>query len=154
MTLRLYPINGKRDLFLRALHLFFAGLYAFVLPFICWGAQATPGHPHARAHFVFVEPSLSAPGGDEAAADEAIVHADMNYHGAHAMAQATAKPDKSPRQPVGRATPSMIGVTILLLIGGAAIRVPCNSEGPGFCYWFAPLAAIPFTDLIPTPPPR
>jgi len=40
----------------KALHLFYAGLYAFVLPLICWGAQATPGHPHLRAHFVFAEP--------------------------------------------------------------------------------------------------
>lgn len=29
---------------------------ALVLPFICWGALANPGHPHAGAHFVFAAP--------------------------------------------------------------------------------------------------
>ncbi|MBI1299027.1 hypothetical protein GC175_29200 [bacterium] len=36
--------------------LFFAALFAFVFPFICWGALADPGHLHTHAHFVFVEP--------------------------------------------------------------------------------------------------
>lgn len=39
-------------------HLGLACFYAFVLPFICFGALATPGHPHARPHFVFTDPPL------------------------------------------------------------------------------------------------
>lgn len=41
-----------------ALLLFFVGLFAFVFPFLCWGALADPSHPHAHAHFVFVDPPL------------------------------------------------------------------------------------------------
>ena len=156
--------NNQPSAWTKALHLFYAGLYAFVLPFICWGAQATPGHPHARAHFVFVEPNRSDHRAAETATDqaaatetaeaEAITHADMAHHDAHPMAPTPAKPTKSPDQPVGRATPSMLGVTILLLIGGAAIQLPGNRAAPSFCDWIAPLAAAPFTALIPTPPPR
>lgn len=36
-----------------------ACFFVFVLPFICWGAVATPGHPHARPHFVFTAPELT-----------------------------------------------------------------------------------------------
>lgn len=36
--------------------LFFAALFAFVFPFICWGALADPSHLHVHAHFVFAEP--------------------------------------------------------------------------------------------------
>lgn len=39
-----------------ALLLFFAALFAFVFPFICWGTLADPGHLHTHAHFVFAEP--------------------------------------------------------------------------------------------------
>ena len=38
------------------LHLLMAGYYAVLLPFICWGALGTPGHPHSRPHFVFAPP--------------------------------------------------------------------------------------------------
>lgn len=40
----------------RTLHWGMAGLFAFALPFICWGVTATPGHPHAGPHFVFAAP--------------------------------------------------------------------------------------------------
>ena len=35
-------------------------LFAFVLPFICWGAYGTSGHPHQTSHFVFAFPSVTA----------------------------------------------------------------------------------------------
>ena len=31
-------------------------LLGTVLPFICWGAWAQPGHPHGGPHFVFADP--------------------------------------------------------------------------------------------------
>ena len=31
--------------------------WALVLPFLCWGAWATPGHPHPRPHLVFFAPA-------------------------------------------------------------------------------------------------
>ncbi|MCB0066739.1 MAG: hypothetical protein KDD77_06300, partial [Caldilineaceae bacterium] len=46
---------------LPVLHLLMAGLFGLVLPFICWGAEITPGHPHSRAHFVFMAPTLVRP---------------------------------------------------------------------------------------------
>ena len=142
--------NNQPSAWTKALHLFYAGLYAFVLPFICWGAQATPGHPHARAHFVFVEPILSEQRAADRAATAAIAHDGTADHGAHT----TPQPAESQPRPAGRATPSMLGVTILLLIGGQAMLFPFSLAGPGFCYWVAALAAIPFIALIPTPPPR
>lgn len=42
MCMAVLPTKIIRNRWLRTLHLFFAGLFAFVLPFICWGAQATP----------------------------------------------------------------------------------------------------------------
>lgn len=47
-------------LIVRAQAVFFAGLFALVLPFICWGAWAQPCHPHSRPHFVFLPPVLTA----------------------------------------------------------------------------------------------
>lgn len=42
------------------LHLSLVGVFAFVLPLICWGALATPGHPHGLPHFVFLAPQSNA----------------------------------------------------------------------------------------------
>lgn len=35
----------------------YALFWGFGLPFICFGAIAEPGHPHALPHFVFAEPT-------------------------------------------------------------------------------------------------
>lgn len=35
---------------------FYAALFGLVLPLICWGALAEPGHPHRFRHFVFAAP--------------------------------------------------------------------------------------------------
>jgi hypothetical protein len=88
------------------LNLFFIGLFGLVLPFICWGVQATPGHPHARAHFVFLAP-------------EEHVHGSAPHdHGAAAL-------------PPGKATPSLLAISILLLVVLAAIW-PTRADAPGF----------------------
>lgn len=149
-----FPIYRVRRQFLRTLHLFYAGLFALVLPFICWGAQGTPGHPHDRAHFVFVDPVLSTHidtgVGKSISAPQ---HVDIQ-HNAHAMAHTSPQPPKSQPKPAGRSAPSMLGITLLLLVGIYASLLPLNVEGPGFYYWFAPPNAPPFSLSIPTPPPR
>jgi hypothetical protein len=40
--------------------LLFVAYWALILPFICWGSWAQVGHPHARPHFVFALPQLTA----------------------------------------------------------------------------------------------
>lgn len=39
-----------------ALSSFYAALFAFVLPFVCFGKLAEPDHPHRFPHLVFVDP--------------------------------------------------------------------------------------------------
>ena len=72
-----------------------------------WGRPpATPGHPHARAHFVFLAP-------EEHAHDSA-----PHDHGAAAL-------------PPGKATPSLLAISILLLVVLAAVW-PARTDAPGF----------------------
>ena len=109
---------------LRTLHCVYAGLFAFVLPLICWGAQATPGHPHARAHFVFVVPPLQANAALPPPVDADLATSDVSHHNspdsartAHHAAQEAAE------KPVGRSVPSMLGFSLLLLIGLAVAGI-------------------------------
>ena len=113
------------------LNLFFAGILGLVLPFICWGAQATPGHPHARAHFVFWPPEMALAG---------HAHSD-----AHLSADA--------ELPSGQATPSVLAIFLLLLITLIVVFAP-RDDIPGFTRWQPALYArwiVPHRDL---PPPR
>ena len=154
MRTTVWPTHKRRKQLLRALHLFYAGLFAFVLPLICWGAQGTPGHPHARAHFVFVDPILSGHTDGKATESASLSHSEMGHHGEHAMDHADPSAPEPQQKPAGRSTPSMAGVTMLTLVGGDAAVLPFNAAGPGFCCWFAAPDALPFAALIPTPPPR
>ena len=140
------PGSNQPSAWTKALHLFYAGLFALVLPLICWGAQATPGHPHARAHFVFVDPILVGDGRTTAA--ELPPHTDGAAHHAHPHSLPSSK------LPTGRATPSMLGITLLTLVGMGAVVAPFWNTGPSFSYWLAPLWVMPLTIVIPTPPPR
>ena len=138
------PGSNQPSAWTKALHLFYAGLFALVLPLICWGAQATPGHPHARAHFVFVDPILVG----EAHANVADLppHTDGAAHHAH--------PLPSSKLPAGRSTPSMLGITLLTLVVMGAVVGPFWNPSPSFSCWLAPLWVMPLTIVIPTPPPR
>ncbi|MEM7530943.1 MAG: hypothetical protein AAF639_02100 [Chloroflexota bacterium] len=63
----------------RLLLWFYAGLFAFVLPFVCWGAAGHPGHPHTQPHLIFDEPVSLGP--NEPVADVASVNiARLHYH--------------------------------------------------------------------------
>lgn len=128
------------------LHLFYAGLFAFVLPLICWGAQATPGHPHARAHFVFTDPMLVV--------DEPDHTGEHTAHHAQGQHQSHSQPAPSSKMPAGRSTPAMLGIVVLTLIGLGAFVAPLWNPGPRFFCWLAPLWVMPLTIAIPTPPPR
>lgn len=136
-----------RNRWLRTLHLFYAGLFAFVLPFICWGAQATPGHPHARAHFVFVDPPMSV-------MLESATDTQPAAHGTHARDDSSTPLSKPVQMPAGRSIPSALVITLLLLMGTLIAVLPPKSDGPGFFTWFSAPDAVPFYALIPTPPPR
>jgi hypothetical protein len=142
-----FPSKIIHKRWLRGLHLFYAGLFAFVLPFICWGAQATPGHPHARAHFVFVDPPMSV-------MLESITGTKPAAHGAHTPDDGSTPLPTPVQLPAGRSVPSALMITLLLLVGTLIAVLPPKSDGPGFFTWFSIPDAAPFYALIPTPPPR
>ena len=110
------------------LNLFFAGLFGLVLPFLCWGAQATPGHPHARAHFVFLAP--------EEHAHDSVPHD-------HGVAEL----------PPGKATPSLLAIFMLLLIVLAAAW-STHADAPGFPHSLPAPAARWIVLRQELPPPR
>ncbi len=150
-------VIGKRWLYF--LHLFYAGLFAFVLPLICWGAQATPGHPHARAHFVFANPPMHAHDDRTIAGTITDVNQWLTEFGRTTLCTThidkTPLPAAEPTQvPTGRSVPAQMGATLLTLIGLAAFTQPMNADGPGRQCWLAPPSATFVTTLIPTPPPR
>lgn len=145
----------------RALHFFYAGLYAFVLPFICWGAQATPGHPHARPHFVFVDPPGHTHLAEQtkrevqSAAAWLATYANSTICGDHSAVSIPAAPAaETPQQPVGRSAPSQLVVSMLAPLGQLAALLPLQTDGPGCAVWLAATCTNPFCTTIPTPPPR
>ena len=143
----------------KALHLFYAGLYAFVLPFICWGAQATPGHPHARPHFVFVDPpahshlGVQATQAVQSAAEWLATYANTTICGDHSAAQPLPVAEAD-QPPVGRATPAQLVISTLIPLNQATALLPLQVDGPGCAVWLVAACASPFCTPIPTPPPR
>lgn len=119
--------------------LFFVVLFAFVLPFVCWGAQATPGHPHARAHFVFLPP---AP-------------VDQAHHDAQSSAAGAghAHPYADTDLPAGKATPSVLAISLLLLIALAALST-LPDDPPAFVRWQPVLRGRRTAPPRVVPPPR
>ena len=78
-------------------------LLGLVLPFICWGTLATPGHPHQMPHFVFVMPLLH----EEALAATSPVPQHHNPDRGHSEHSPTAPP-------VGRSVPAQLSTAISL----------------------------------------
>jgi hypothetical protein len=78
-------------------------LLGFVLPFICWGTLATPGHPHQMSHFVFLMPLLR----ENALQTMPLVHQSHDYEGAHPV-------DSPTPPPVGRSVPAQLSTAISL----------------------------------------
>ncbi len=83
------------------LHLCLAGIFAFVLPFICWGALATPGHPHGLPHFVFFAPQSTA---------DAATHQHEDAQGDQTV---IANPDGTDDAPVAQSVAPILGVALL-----------------------------------------
>ena len=149
MQIRAYSDRYRLGFWCKFLHLFFAGLYAFVLPTICFGAEATPGHPHARAHFVFVEPLAEVH-------SELAVAPHRDLPGAchsHSADPTPLSEDDSPA-PVGRSVPSQLVLSSLMNIGAVASVLPPNADTTEFPVWLTDIFETSFHALVPTPPPR
>jgi hypothetical protein len=125
------------------LNLFFAGVLGLVLPFVCWGAQATPGHPHARAHFVFWPPEMA--------------------HAGHAHSGALVTPSAAgggsvhlPTDgvlPTGQSTPPLLAIFLLLFMTLVVLCLP-RDDAPGFACWRPALLARQIAPRRDPPPPR
>ena len=84
------------------------------MPFICLGAFAEPGHPHRFPHFVFVDPVLAMPEMMQMTPTQ-----DSPSHSQHAQ-HTKVNDAQAAKQPVGRATSSLMLFSILILAGLAA----------------------------------
>ena len=109
-----------------------------VLPFICWGAWAEPGHPHGGPHFVFADPPATH------------VHT-HTVPGPHAHANPVA--DTGADDVAGQAHPdsTLVMASMLMLIASAVWlmrpRITRMDLTP------APTRRD-YRPRIPTPPPR
>lgn len=137
-------------------------LFALVLPFICWGALAEPGHPHRAPHFVFADPLLAKERETDQNADDALALLALAAHRQHVAAPAGvgAQPEPSAicqhsaDSPVGgRATPTLLLFTILLLVAATEWRLQ-RWERLHFVRWVC--SPLPRLSLCPVllPPPR
>lgn len=107
-------------------------LIGLVMPFICWGAWAHPGHPHPGPHFVFTAPPAANIAEHDAPGDEGSHHAP---------------------EPVGQSTPDTTVITLLLVVAwGLALAWQSPREMSDS---FLRLVGAPQYSLsVPSPPPR
>lgn len=147
-------LGGVNDRLLHSLHLFYAGLLAFVLPFICWGAQATPGHPHPVAHFVFFKPPQAAAmvvtGLDAASYLATFGRVDLCSSGS--TGDFHHRVGETPQLPAGRSAPTLI-ISLLLLVLASAFLLPSMPPRFSCIVWNVPPPRS-LTLAVPTPPPR
>ncbi|MBK8797138.1 MAG: hypothetical protein IPM07_12675 [Anaerolineales bacterium] len=98
-----------------------AGIFGLVMPFVCWGAEATPGHPHGRAHLVFLAPPVvnqhQSLWAGRNAHDVLAAASSAKTIGQHELCTTPSAPSgaTSPMTPVGKSTPLVLAVTLLLL---------------------------------------
>jgi hypothetical protein len=146
---------ARRQRLLLCLHLFYAGYLALILPFICWGAQATPGHPHAIPHFVFAEPSRSAvmtTAGLDAAAYLATLGEDDLCSSTEAISLHQ-RASETAQLPAGSSIPSLMVSLLLLAAAAVAPLLSSQLRQSTMKYWsdLPPGGLLP---AVPTPPPR
>jgi hypothetical protein len=147
------------ECWLRWLHLLFSAIFGLVLPFICWGAEATPGHAHARAHFVFLPPPAYSANviSQETGTAHDLIHAKATTL-ASGLGEPCATPlHRSPSAhttPVSQSTPQVLAVTMLLLMALSLRVTPVRQDGGGFHQYMATLHAYAPPLVIATPPPR
>lgn len=141
------------------MHLALAALFGLILPFVCWGAEATPGHPHIRAHFVFAAPANTpayalppANSAQELIRISSQAIAAGAYHactaplpGTDAAATAT---------PASQSRPLVLALTILLLAAISTHFCQGRRDNAG---WFLRAGALILLSpvlVVATPPPR
>lgn len=111
------PINhrqgARRAIAIRLMSGLLALYWAVVLPFICWGAWATPGHPHSSPHFVFFEPLHTA--NQPAPATHTHTESARN-------APQPALPASDPVN-TGQSTPTLVIMLLVILIPSAVIML-------------------------------
>ncbi len=134
----------------RALGVGYALLWALVLPFICWGAWAAPGHPHRAPHFVFAKPTLAHAHSHLASLPLSYLHA-TDPTPAHSAAQDCHGHDHG--EVAGVAHPESLVVMLLGVLLPAALPW-LRPRGPHFPQWAVPLRAADRPLAPPTPPPR
>lgn len=90
---------------------FYAVFFACVLPFLCWGGVATPGHPHKHAHFVFSVPQSR----ENPASAQPHVHFPQYIDGQWVFEQTHAHAQSDSGLPL-RSEPDFTLITLLLLL--------------------------------------
>ena len=139
----------------------YSALFALVLPFICWGALAEPGHPHRTPHFVFADPLPNKPmqaGPMQAGPMQAGKMLIGDPHGGvHPVVATMADPAICRLQPddpvAGQATPTLLLFTILLLLLAATWALGQLARAAVAC-WLQPLLGQARFIAVPLPPPR
>ncbi len=140
---------------LPVLHLLLAGLFGLVLPFICWGAEATPGHPHSRAHFVFMAPALVRPDAHAVTQAAAEMMAAAPEHVACISAMLTKGAGAATADmPAGQSVPLVLAITMLLLAVFVVGQLPVPAGKGGFARAVTGIIALSWPSPIATPPPR
>lgn len=120
--------------------LFYIVYLGLILPFVCWGAMGTPGHPHPVAHFVFAVPETPH-----------AIHAQIP--GLAAFEEDAAHPEQSHADPTGQSRPDTTLISLILLVFVGAWLLGLRQPRRFSRLW---------TDhnwrsvslSIPTPPPR
>lgn len=144
---------------LRWLHLLFATLFGLVLPFICWGVEATPGHAHLRAHFVFRPPPAQSANVTRSEITNAydLIHATTKAltNGVGELCAAPAAGSTTAASaPTSQSYPQVLAVTLLLLSVLSVQSLPARRDRDGFTQRAAALHPFMPPLVIVTPPPR
>ncbi len=145
----------------RAVGGFCAASFALVLPFICWGAAATPGHPHALPHFVFAAPRMATDADHTSMQSRPIrdilqelARSSWCSPGASQPSVGSAIDGSAPADApatAGQSTPATLFAMLLVLPGIWLLRTALRRD---FVRWFAVLETLAVAPLVPVPPPR
>lgn len=146
-----------RSRWTRWLNILLAVIFGLVLPFICWGAEATPGHPHARAHFVFLAPMHRVgPAWPTVTNAQELLRATAEdlARGVHDLCATAPRGGEAASTTASQSTPLMLAIALLLL---AVVRwlttLLLRNDAGFFLRMTAFLPRFPLFD-VDTPPPR
>lgn len=124
-------------------------LLGLVMPFICFGAMAEPGHPHRFPHFVFVDPTLAP---SFAMQMMPATHAEHTNHGADNATTRHQMPVDHGQQPVGRGVSSLALFSMMVLV--SALWRLSTIASCQFLRFFSPPFPESVTLSLLLPPPR